>query len=202
MNDAQQKLDQVILKWDEKPSSVALEELAALISAGANPSSMTIPIYKGAGGKTSALIISAAMGLEGVVELFLLDEGLDVRALDSDGEHAFFSALYAGRPTTAKLLFERSDVCGFGGWGTSCLSAAIGSDLAALAEQIIERMNDQKRQETLADMREDILTRDDLMGQEALESHIMALLQSKIEQAAMEDSLKAKGVGPRKPRSL
>lgn len=181
---------------------MVLEELAALISAGANPSSMTIPNRKIARGKTSALIMSAAMGLESVVELFLLDEGLDVRALDSDGEHAFFAALYAERPTTATLLFERSDVCGFSGWGTSCLSAAIGSGLTALAEQIIGRMDDQERQEILADMREDILTRDGPMGKEALEAHIMTLLQSKIEQTAMEDSLKAKGVGPRKPRSL
>lgn len=41
-----------------------------------------------------------------------------------------------------------------------------------------------------------------LGGEGGLEAHIMALLQSKIERAAMEDSLKAKGVGPRKPRSL
>lgn len=46
------------------------------------------------------------------------------------------------------------------------------------------------------------MTRDRPMGQEDLEANMAALLQSKIEQAAIEDSLKANGVGRSKPRSL
>lgn len=201
MDDPQKKMENAILCGIEDEGDVfsdaRLRQLAALIAEGADPSAMTIPLWRGGGGgNTSALILAAARDWGAVVSLFLLDEGLDVDAVDVDGENAFFAALHAGHSAPARLLFERSDMSMSDGEGRSCLLAAIGSGLADEAMMIIERMDDAERQEELKAMRERMLAGGGVIAHD-LEARMAALLLSKIEQAALAGASEGASTGRR-----
>lgn len=188
MKDPQQLLDKEIRLLCEgrveNPSAKRLTLFETLIAAGADPAAMTFPVSRG-GGNTSALIIAAARGWDGVVGIFLRRAGLNVDAVDLDGEHALLAALKKGQKASAALLLGRSKVWKADASGPSCLSVAIRRGLASEARSIIERMGDGERQRELEEMIERRLSEARSMGREELETQMIGLLRSKVEEVAV-----------------
>lgn len=186
-------------KW-----TVQAELFAEEIAAGANPAALTIPLDEEGVGMTSALVLAAARGWTKVVCLFLLDQGLDVNAVDAEGEHALLAALKRGRAGTAQLLLPRSCVTLADEEGESCLARAVESQLAEEAAAIVERLSHAERQQEFDAMREKSLAAGSPGGQ--IRAGIQALLLSKIEAEVFEKAtgrvISGAGGSPNRPRSL
>lgn len=190
MDDPQKKFNQAfneLCSGGRAGTRATVKKLAELIAAGASPSAMTIPLWSGGGGgNTSALIVAASRGWESLISLFLLDETLDVDAVDVDGDHALLAALKSGRRAEANRLLPRSAVSRTKASRESCLSVAISGGLADEAKEILERMSHAERQQELEEMRERILEGDGAASEKQLEAQMMAMLLSKIEEEVLD----------------
>lgn len=209
MDDPQKKFDQAfneLCSGGRTGTRATVKKLAELIAAGASPSAMTIPLWRGGGGNTSALIVAASRGWTSLISLFLLDETLDVDAVDVDGDHALLAALKSGCRAEANRLLPRSAVSRTKASRESCLSVAISGGLADEAKEILERMSHAERQQELEEMRERIFEGDGAASEKQLEAQMMAMLLSKIEEEvldrAADGAVEWRASGQRRTRCL